>query len=506
MATTWCMLVSAALAARPVALWDVVPDQLFAGRFQAGVCAFHTAGVKVEFRVGGNVVHTAAQPTLNRQSGVWEFWCPLSAADFPDGPVELAARAIPLADGHASYDLPPLTLYANSRGSLTVGQTNWVDAVKGDDGNAGTPAAPFRSLAKAVQSTPAGGTINLQPGTYSSEALDGGDNRPYWTTIQAAPGVDRDAVEVGPGRPSTQRLRWHHVTLYCDYAGNAYMTILNGENGNHLVWLDDCKAWNKQGRWAAESLTFGNRYVAYVTGGLTTEMCDGPRGAVLVRDHTIEKITSDAWSGGGKLVVNSRCHDINAGQTEAHPDFHQAYAGDGWTGDVILYNVRGLACNSQGLFGQRLCDSAFVNVLFERGDWQLLSQYDDQMQNVLFLHLTIVNQSWLWRDHFAPTNVVVANGIFRSMDMSNDDEHPELLVADNHFVDAANVMGHGITTGDPRFRDPTAHDYRLLPDSPAHESGHPLQCVPADIDGVPHPAAGRNRGCFADAPASQGAP
>lgn len=487
-------LAGAALAARPVARWDVVPDQVFDGTFQAGVCAFHIDGVMVEFRIAGRLVHTARNPTRNAQSGVWEHWVPLAAASFPDGPIVIDARAVPLTSSQPCYDLPSLTLYANSRGSLTIGLTNWVDAAKGDDANPGTAAAPFRTLAKAVQNTPAGGTINVQPGVYSSQALGGGNDRPYWTTIQAAPGVARDAIEIGPGRPSTQRLRWHRVTLFCDFEGK-YATILTGENGKHMAWLDDCKAYNKKGRWAGGTHTFGNRYVAYITGGLTTEMGDGPS-AVLIRDHRLEKICSDAWTGSGKLVVNSACHDINPGSTKAHPDFHQSHApAPAWCGDVILYNVRGTACTSQGLFGHRLRDSAFVNVLFEKGDTVMFSQYSEEMENVLFLHLTIPNQSWLWREGYTPTEVLMANCVLLNMSGS---DRPGLVIDHSHFIDARKPAGSAVTTGDARFRAPAEHDYRLLNESPARGQGRPLQCVPADLDGEPHPATGRNRGCFAD--------
>lgn len=493
--TAWAGMAS---AARPVAQWDVVPDQRFEGVFQAGVCAFHADGVKVEFRVGDKLLHTAGSPTLNTRTGVWEFWCALEAGRYPDGPVVLQARAIPLTAGQPSYDLPALTLYANSHGTLTVNTTNWVDAANGDDASPGTAVAPLRSLAAAVKRTPVGGTINLKAGTYSSQALGGGNDRPYWTTVQAAPGLARDAVEVGPGRPGTQRLRWRNVTLFCDYEGK-YTTILTGEQGRHSVWLDDCKTYNKQGRWAAGAQTFGNRYVAYVTGGLTTELCNGPEGAVLVRNHTVETISSDAWSGGWKLVVNSVCRDINPGKTGAHPDFHQSYTvAPNWIENVILYNVRGTDCISQGLFGSRLRNSAFVNVLFEKGNTVMYSQYSGPMENVLFLHVTIANQAWLWRNGYEPTDVVMADSLVGSMQQLDQGEKPGLHLDHNHFIDPARTMGADVTTGDPCYLDPSAHDYHLRPDSPARGNGRALQCVPADIDGVPWAAKGCNRGCYAN--------
>jgi len=489
-------------AARPVARWDVVPDQRFSETFEAGVCAFHLDGVKVEFSVNGTAVKTIENPTRNPRTGVWEYWLPLKAADYPDGPLDLTAKAVSLGEVPESFDLPSLRLYANAGGSLTVDVTIWVDAAAGLDTNPGTEAAPLRSLAAAVKKTPAGGTINLQAGTYASASLGGGAKRDYWTTIQAAPGVERDEVNIASGRPSTQRLRWHNLSLFCDVGSGNYTTILAGENGSQQVWLDGCRAYNKQGRWGADSTTFGNRYVAFVTGGVTTEMCNGP-GASLIRDHRIEKITSDAFTGSDKLVVNSVCRDIDAGSTGAHPDFHQSYSPEpNWVQDVILYNVSGTECISQGLFGSRLRDSAFVNVMFEKGDTVMYSQYSGPMENVLFLHLTIVRQSWLWRDSYSPADVHVINGVFQNMTGYVGDGSAGLWIADNHFVDPSRAPGANATTGDPHFANVTTHDFHLLKPSPAIGSGRTLQCVPADINGVPHPATGRNRGAYATPPSA----
>ena len=122
----------ASAAARPVARWDIVPDQRVSGVFRAGVCAFHEDGVRIAFSVDGKVVHRADAPTLNPRTGVWEYVFPLDTAKLPDGPVTLGARATSLGAKPVDYDLPPLTLYANNGGSLTVADTLWVDAAKGE--------------------------------------------------------------------------------------------------------------------------------------------------------------------------------------------------------------------------------------------------------------------------------------------------------------------------------------------------------------------------------------
>ena len=485
---------SAASAARPVARWDVIPDQRVSGIFRAGVCAFHEDGVAVEFSLDGEIAYVADAPTLNPRTGVWEYVFPVNTALIPDGPITLGARVLTQGGSPEEYVLPDLPLFANNGGSLTVPDTLWVDATNGNDNAEGTEAAPLLTLKTAVKRIPVGGTVLLKAGEYECGGLGGGSNRPYWTTIAAAPGVARDDIQIAKGRPGTQRLRFQGVSLYCNAASN-YVCILDGENGSHSVWLDDCKCYNRQGRWATNANVFGNRYVGYVTRGLTTELMNGP-GADLIRDHEVRKIGSDVWTGSNKLVVNCTASDVNGGSTGAHPDFHQSHAEEpNWVHDVILYNVTGYNCKCQGLFGVRLRDSAFVNVVFERTvESDFLTQYSGPMENVLFAHVTLVNQTWAWRSGYAPVDVRIYNSCMQRMsDMSGEafdgSGAKGLLVSNCFFYNANGVFGQNALTGDPLFADAANSDYALQTNSPALANFRPFQCIPTDFRGVPFRAA-----------------
>ena len=490
-------------AARPVARWDVIPDQRVSGVFKAGVCAFHEDGVRVEFSVNGKKVFTAAAPSHNDRTGVWEYVFPLNTAGYADGEVTLGAVAVTLGAKAESYALPDLHLYANGHGSLSVKEVVWVDAQNGKDTAAGSQRAPLRTLQAAMKKVPVGGTVNLQPGIYPLGGL-GGKDRKFWTTIQAAPGVKREDVQLSAGRPGANRLHFKGVTLFCDAEGG-YAPIVSGENGATCCWLDDCVTMNKKGRWAANGRVFGNRMVGYVTGGITTELDDGP-GCTLQRNHTVKKISSDVWTGSDCLVVNCTSEDVDPGKTGSHPDFHQSHAVDpGWVHDVILYNVSGYNCKSQGLFGVRLRDSAFVNIVFERHpDTTFYSQYSGPMENVIFAHITLINQTWLWREGYAPTDVRVFNNVFSSMGgYKTFDGTDGLFVSHNAFY-ATDRKGK--PTGDyglecvhveRSFVDEAARNYHLASGSAALTAGRPLQCVPADIDGKLYPAGARPCGAYA---------
>ncbi|MBN1672896.1 MAG: hypothetical protein JXR37_17760 [Kiritimatiellae bacterium] len=513
-----CALLAAGVAGQPaspapaaepgtrvIADWDVVPHQLVDKPFNVGVVAFHETGAQVRFRVTAAgaaeplLTRTVQAPTFNPQSGVWEFWFTLDPAGLPAGPVEVHAEAEPLGAGHITTKLGPLPLHVKPRsaGRTASDAAVWADAKGGDDASGdGTRSKPFKTLAAAARKTRDGGTVCLMPGHYSPHALGGGLNRTFWTVITPAPGVKPEEVWIGAGRPSTERLCFRQVTLFANPPDRKYNTILCGENGRTMVWCDACTFTNRKGRWEGGGNAFGNRYEAYITGGKTVDMDNGP-GARLLRGHLIEKITSDALTSA-RTAINVVVRDISAGKTGAHPDWHQSHTGaaDKYK-TCIIYNCAGFDCDSQGFFGENLRDSAFVNCVFDKRAGGYLSQYSGGMDHVLWLHLTVPNQTWLWRDDLKARNCHVLNGLFTGMGRHNGGDTTGIRIAVNHFLNPKSGMGTETTTGAGAFADPETNDFRLRADCPAVGSGIPLQCVPADIAGNPYAANRPNRGCYA---------
>ncbi|NLF32850.1 MAG: hypothetical protein GX591_18430, partial [Planctomycetes bacterium] len=186
-------------------------------------------------------------------------------------------------------------------------------------------------------------------------------------------------------------------------------------------------------------------------------------------------------------------------RTEWHPDFHQAFApSPDWCENMIMYNVKAFNCRAQGFFGHRLRNSAFVNVVYEKSADAYASQYDDLLVNDLWMHVTLVDQTWHWRND-VPLDADacgVYNCVFGSMDILDGADTSGIEIDYNHFSGTSS-MGTHKTTGDPQFVNPSADNYELSSNSPAYHTGKYLQCVPADVDGVPYNTSGRNKGCFA---------
>ncbi|MBS3088949.1 hypothetical protein J4402_04205 [Candidatus Pacearchaeota archaeon] len=88
-----------AIGLTPIARWDVVPYQrINAGEtLNLGVVAFSKEGIdRVEFIISGQGysggMKTATEMSLNPQTGVWEYWVPLSASEFSsDGVINVEA-------------------------------------------------------------------------------------------------------------------------------------------------------------------------------------------------------------------------------------------------------------------------------------------------------------------------------------------------------------------------------------------------------------------------------
>ena len=396
-------------AGRPVARWDVIPYQRVSKPFKAGVVAFHEKGVKVAFTVNGKTVATVEKPAFNGRTKVDEHFFVFDASKYPDGPVTLGATAT--APGEEPYRLPEVTLYANSGKTLGERKSSWVDPVNGNDFADGTKDAPVKTMKQAVNKAGDGGTVYLLAGNYQAKMIGGGKNRKYWTLITPAPGVDRSSVRFLGGRTGTDKIHFKNVELYSDVS-DGYGTVIMGESGETSAWFDNCKIYNKPGRYAGSTVPFGNRLRAYVTGGITTTMGSGPH-AEIIRGHEIVALAGDAFAGSEMLVVNCTVKDIDGAGTSVDPDFFRAFAaGQNWVHDTILYNVTATGCKGRAFSGTHFRDSAVVNVSVETETGPTVRpQFFGPVENILFVNVAVKGQGWQWmtkkngRDNFQPVDV-----------------------------------------------------------------------------------------------------
>src|SRR5687768_17318032 len=134
-------------------------------------------------------------------------------------------------------DLAATAWRSNAKQSLPS-QTFYV-SLSGLDTNIGAQTAPFRTIAKAVSATSAGGTIILMDaGQYEVDALSKTNDR--WITIRGADGLTRDQVVVraaaGKSRilANVSRLGWQRLSF--DLTADYYY-----DHAAKEVWFDDVR-------------------------------------------------------------------------------------------------------------------------------------------------------------------------------------------------------------------------------------------------------------------------
>ena len=509
-----------------IANWDVVPNQEFNSVMKPGVVAFHEAGADVRFSVNGGTPVVVTEPSWNDQTGVWEYWIPLDPRDYPDGPVTVTARAYPAhnPDDTEARDLPALTLIATSSGTLTRIPV-WADCTAGSDtGGDGSEAQPYRTLEKAYTMAGSGGTVNLKAGTcYAITNTLPAKNYDRWTTITAAPGLSRDQVKVRGGGSNNGRfgenmVKWQNLEIFKDdpIAGT-YAAIMYFEP-SHRIWFDNVEIYNVNGSHLVGVDTFntqGARY--YMTGSVIRNVSNA--GGFWQRNCTIKNIGADVWRpSDGSFYVNIDVDNMDYAPG-AHPDLIQFYNPGTRVDNVIVYNVYSTNMRSQGLFGGPADNVAFVNLMLEK-------VADSDGNNDMLSQLSDYNHLLIWHSTFRNLGLFLRTPPFNNSDLENNifttfypdgnpapTSLPRLTARHNHlrtriWTQTNGPLGTGYTEGDPFFvseapvsgpyHDPSAYDYHLTLASPAYKTGVPMECVPADIRGIPHNPVNPSPGAFAN--------
>lgn len=480
------------IASTPIARWDVVPKQVFSQTFKAGVIAFHEAGCTVEFTINGTRQRTVAAPTWNDRVSVVEYWTELDPADYSDGPVTIGATVIPGGSGHTPRTLKTLILFANHGGSLTNTTVKWVDARSGNDTSGdGTEAKPYQTIRKGFQNVGAGGTVYVKAGSYYLRDGSGGwPTYQYWTTIRPAPGVTREQVVVKAYRTDNGFMRYQGFSMRTHAE---WGSVFYGGMDYDSLWADSLDISDERGK--TEGTTTHYATVTYITNCYFHQFSNGP-GCHFVRNVLIEDILSDGVSGAD-LAVNITIDGIDPGTSGAHPDVYQLYSAGDTLRNKIVYNLKAYDALSQGLFngGTSIQDIAFVNILIHKVNTVMYTQFSGYMNHVLFWHVGLDQQTFLWREGTAARDLYVENCLLHNMGQSPGVSVNGITFSHNHFV-SGSTYGTDFTTGDPLYNDPGGRDYHLQDGSPAKGSGKVLDCVPADMDGRLYDPAAPSKGPY----------
>jgi hypothetical protein len=119
------------------------------------------------------------QPSVLEESSAPQDPPPTGGSGTPDDP---GTDPGDIPDNGGASDIPP-------DDGPPVTFDFFVDALDGSDNNAGTAAAPWRTLGKALASAPSGSFVGVRDGNYGSLGLSGSQGRNDYVTLKAVPGA-----------------------------------------------------------------------------------------------------------------------------------------------------------------------------------------------------------------------------------------------------------------------------------------------------------------------------
>lgn len=366
---------------KPIARWSTVPYQRVnqGETLNIGVVAFSKYGVaRVRFLISGAGYAGPAsidveQMTLNQQTGIYEYWTPVSASAFTgDGTATIVAQVFGHDGGYRDQNtdgggvgLDTLPLVVNATGGRPQIRA-WVSK-NGSDGAGvvNSSTAPFGTIGRAIDAIRAyrssqgwgyngdGGVVHIMPGSYTCSTGGVGDAvtcDSEWLTLTTAEGgsADNTILTAGGSIVPTRKLRLKGLTL----KGSGTLSMNSSEVTRTTLWVDGCKVIGS-GRGVSFAHPLSYEYArTYYTDSLITEVQQATTGATLCRGLTITRISDDAFQNV-PFVSNCYVDDIDPLNSGAHADAWQHAMGNSDNrrdDNVIVYNLTATRLKYQSIF------------------------------------------------------------------------------------------------------------------------------------------------------------
>jgi hypothetical protein len=342
-------------------------------------------------------------------------------------------------------------------------------ATDGHDGNPGTEAAPFRTVAKGVSRLSPGATLYVKAGTYAEaliHTIPPGESWSRPVTVAAYPG---HAVTLQPPAGAPGVLRFVGPQAYIVVHG----FVLDAAN----VQFDAVKVTASSSGGPAHHIRISHCEVknAPAQGILTT-----------LGAHSNEFIGLDVHDNG-QTDFDHGFYVATDGNLVADSDIHR---NAGW--GIHVYNqTAGQSASFNVIRGNRVFDNARIGA---RGPGILLSS---GRGNRAYNNLVWGNQGGLYVAHATEGAELSHNDVWgnarygilvrfpaRKTRIVNNivyrNAGPPLLDAGTDTT-----ASHNLLYVNPRFVAEDAGDFRLRPDSPAVDAGTPVDAIPVDIQGAP---------------------
>jgi parallel beta-helix repeat protein len=353
------------------------------------------------------------------------------------------------------------------------GPQEWYVATNGDDGNAGTKGAPFRTMTKGVSMLAPGDTLWVRGGIYAESFIGNIPGGNSWSERVKVAAYPEEAVTIRPDPGADFVFRFQSE-------GDSFIVIdgfiIDGAN----VTYDSVKITYSDS--AAHHIRIKNSEIKNApSNGVLITRSDKliPKHNQLVNVDVHDNGTKDF--GHGMYIASS--HTVIRGSS--------IYRNAGWGVHVYNGDYPALTANNNVVRDNEIFDNARVG---DRGPGIILSSGRD---NIAFNNVIRGNNGGIQIDYGATrprafNNTVFANayGIYIG-NGSRDAEIRNNIVFQN---EGGGITNEGISTrrdhnlaGDPRFVDEAALDFHLQASSPAIDTGATIDRVQRDFDDVDRP-------------------
>jgi hypothetical protein len=361
----------------------------------------------------------------------------------------------------------------------------------GSDHNPGTRERPFRSIAKAVSMLAAGDLLYIRQGEYREPISS------TKTPLGSGSGWDRPIVVAGmPGETVVVRPP--------DREGRDPLINLTSQRQQYLVF---------------DNLVLDAEDVTVPLMSQSRDGTEPPPSRVRVINSELKNAKGSAVfvAGDEYQFINCRIHD-NGHSSKDHGLYVSGghnriqgcdiYHNSGW--GVYLYSGSADTANDNVIRGNRIHD----NGLSGRGGFGIglhSGRKNLVYDNVIWANpFGIVvaagaeepNSNNTIQGNRGPTEQSIFNNTIYGnhgpgIAIAADNETRDNVVRNNIAIgnrdpnvlnrSSTTVIDHNLVQGNPRFRDPQAHDFHLQPGSMAIDAGVAIAEVRSDHDGIPRP-------------------
>ncbi|MCK4448132.1 MAG: T9SS type A sorting domain-containing protein [Candidatus Marinimicrobia bacterium] len=408
--------------------------------------------------------------------------------------------------------------------------TDYYVAKDGSDSNPGTEADPWLTIQKAANTMVAGDTVYIKEGTYNERVIPQNSGSPgNYITYTAYPGhtvtIDGTGISTYPRglfliensksyiKVSRLRIENHtntgacygiNVRYGCDHIiiENNYVNNIGGcgihstgNCSNLIIDNNEVCYTNLDPVWGQEMISLilldtfevKNNHVHH-SDNIAIDAKAGCSNGKIYKNH-VHHTSSGIYTDS----QNYDEHDIEIYQNIVHDEtsgcYQAATEAGGTLENIRFFNnigynsVNGFSIHNYGLTNGSthlkknitLINNAFYNNSVKAIQ---ITDYGENFQNFIIRNNILSGGDWhmLNFPHIVEENVTIDHNLFDAI---------------------SSIYGSDFVIGDPKFVNPAEADFHLQGDSPAIDSGSPVDAPDFDFDGNPRPqGAGYDIGAY----------